>query len=156
MLCWVEFLFIIIYFDINNIFIFADSLFHRNNTMYKSNFKVLYHFQNNNISILEIKRNGILSDDKSKIYHWLMYDKVNDLLQPFHFLSMNQTNDEETRLFNGFSLKFSTNKALFTDEKSGTKTSLEIISTKQKLNQTLEEAIDNYFLLLSFKDSSGK
>lgn len=124
--------------------------------MYKSNFKILYHFENNNICILEIKRNGIVSEDKSKIYHWLMYDKVNDLLQPLVFVSMSEMTGKEVRKFNGYSLEFSTDKGILIEDKTGSRNVLEIIKVNTKLDQALKEAIDNYFLLLSFKDSSSK
>ena len=124
--------------------------------MYKSNFKILYHFENNNVCILEIKRNGIVSDDKSKIYHWLIYDKVNDLLQPLVFVSMSQTDGKEDRRFNGYSLEFNPEKAVLTKEKKGNQNFFKTIDVNTKLSQPLKEAIDNYFLLLSFKDSPGK
>lgn len=124
--------------------------------MYKSNFKILYHFENDNACILEIKRNGIVSDDKSKIYHWLMYDKVNDLLQPLVFVSMNQTDEKEVRRFNDYSLEFTAEKAVFSDEKNGSQNVFKTIDVNAKLNQPLKEAIDNYFLMLSFKHSTSK
>ena len=117
--------------------------------MIKANFKVLFHLENEQIEIVEIKRNGILSDDKSKIYHWLLYDRKNDMLTHLVFKSMRNETGKEHRIFEDSTLVFDTKQGQFKERREIH--NLKVLDADIVLSQKLKEAIGDYILLLNFK-----
>lgn len=117
--------------------------------MLKPNYKVLFHFENEKIEIVEIKRSGVLSEDKSKVYHWLLYDKFNDMLTHLVFKSITSDPDKEFRVFEDSLLNFDKKEAQFTEK--GKTQKLRIVNVDTLLSQKLKEAIGDYLLLQNFK-----
>ena len=62
-------------------------------------YNILFHFENDELSIFEIKINNIDTTDKSKIYHWLLSEKINNELFPLHFKEMGKADGKEFRKF---------------------------------------------------------
>lgn len=65
-------------------------------------YKVLYFFDSDTHFLTEVKNNSIKTDDKSKIYHWLLFDKRNKKVTYLDFKSM----EEGKRYFNQGTLTF--------------------------------------------------
>lgn len=117
--------------------------------MLRPNYKLLFHFENDKAAIVEIKRNGIVEQDPAKVYQWLLYDKVNDMLSALEFKSMTSDNGKEFRTFNSANLEFDSKSAVF-KEKEKTLI-LEVITADKPLGSALKEAIGDYLLLQNFR-----
>ncbi|MDU1903696.1 MAG: hypothetical protein E6772_02835 [Dysgonomonas sp.] len=105
-------------------------------------YSLLFHFENSEINILEIKINGIKSEDKSKIYHWLLFIKEKGLLFHLSFGKMGKIGEKDFRDFDDSRLEFDNEIALFT---KGNKTSnLQRISIETELEDLLRKEIDRY------------
>lgn len=112
--------------------------------MLKTYYNILFHFENEHIEIIEIKRSDIISDDKSKIYFWLLYNKTNNALTPLTFVSMKSDNDFEFREFQSGTLKFNENSVLF--EYENTSYHLQNTDKKISLSEHLKSSIDDHLL----------
>lgn len=53
-----------------------------------NNIKVLYYFDSDTHFLSEIKDESVVTDDKSKIYYWLLYDKYTSNVIKLDFVSM--------------------------------------------------------------------
>lgn len=53
-----------------------------------SDIKILYYFDCDTYFLSEIKKESILTDDKSKIYYWVLYDKYTTDVIKLDFVSM--------------------------------------------------------------------
>lgn len=79
-------------------------------------FETLYHFANENIDIIEIKRTDLPSDiDKSQQYFWLKYEQQTGDLSRLNFVSMQVSAESEERVFDEGLLHFNSEQALYTD-----------------------------------------
>lgn len=114
--------------------------------MIKSKFKVLFHFENKQIEIVEIKRNGVISEDVAQVYHWLLYDKLNDMLSLLVFKTMKSEPNKEYRTFEDASLVFDSQQAQFIEK--GKTQNLRVLNPETALSATLREAIEDYLLSL--------
>lgn len=117
--------------------------------MLRPNYKLLFHFENDKIAIVEIKRNNVSEQDPAKLYQWLLYDKVNDMLSKLEFKSMNSTDGKEFRTFDSASLEFDTQSATFNEK--GKINILEVKAIDKTLTSALKEAIGDYLLLQNFR-----
>lgn len=116
--------------------------------MYKLNFKVLFFFENEKVAIIEIRRNNTTDNDPAKVYQWLVYDKINDMLSKLDFKSMQSTDNKEYRTFESEALEFDKKSAIYTE--NGKKQILNIVSNNTLPTQ-LKEAIGDFLLLENFR-----
>lgn len=117
--------------------------------MVKPGYKVLFHLDNEKIEIVEIRRNGILEEDKNKIYVWLLYDKTNDMISRLEFVSMRSSENKEYREFKDSKLELDKVSGIY---KEANKTfEMKVISSDQPLPGILQDAISDYLLLLNFR-----
>ncbi len=117
--------------------------------MLRPNYKLLFYFENDKTAIVEIKRNGIVEQDPAKLYQWLVYDKMNDMLSKLEFRSMSNDAGKEFRVFESANLEFDSKSAIF-KEKEKTNI-LEVKAIDTPLPSSLKEAIGDYLLLQSFR-----
>lgn len=117
--------------------------------MLRPNYKLLFHFENDQMSVVEIKLNGIAAQDPASIYQWLFYDKINDMLSALEFKSMRNEGNKEFRTFGSAAIEFDSKQAIFT-EKDKTYT-LTVMTTDSPLQPALKEAIGDYLLLRNFR-----
>ncbi|SHF87421.1 hypothetical protein [Dysgonomonas macrotermitis] len=117
--------------------------------MSKLNYKVLYHFENEKVAIVEIKRNGLINADKAQEYLWLFYDKPNDMLSKLEFVSMDSNDSGESRKFENATIEFNLQSATFKEK--GKVLKLDVINADKSLSTALKEAIGDYLLLQSFR-----
>lgn len=121
--------------------------------MIKGNYKIIFHFDNNKYTIIEIKKTNVISQDVSKIYQWLLYDKNNDMLSKLQFKSMvsaAENKGTEIREFEEGKLSFDQNSATYSE--NGKREVLEVKSTeKSTLPKVLSEAIEDLLLLDRFR-----
>jgi len=103
---------------------------------------LLFHFENSSISIVEIKINGIVTDDKSKIYHWLLFEREKKELLHLSFGKMGKIGEKDFRDFKDSRLEFSNETALFT--KADEHYNLQRIPTEIDLEDGLRKEIDKY------------
>lgn len=110
--------------------------------MNRNAYNILFHMENEEITILEIKINAIESNDKSKIYHWLLFNKTDNKLTTLIFERMEKIEEKESRYFKKYYLEFDNQDATL---KSENKTyNLLVISPLNTLNLPIKEAIDTY------------
>lgn len=105
-------------------------------------YNLLFHFENSEISILEIKVNGIASDDKSKIYHWLLFARNKKEILYLPFAKMGKIGGKDFRDFENSRLEFDNETALFT--KANETYNLQRIPTEIELEYGLRKEIDKY------------
>lgn len=117
--------------------------------MQKLNSRTLFHLTNDKLDIVEIKRNGIVNEDKSKLYYWLLYDKKNDMLTHLEFSSMGTKNGNEFRAFTEGSIEFSDKKGIYTI--GSKKYEMQVVDPALPLAQHLQEAIGDFILMLNLK-----
>lgn len=72
------------------------------------NYKILYYLDSDTHFLSEIKDETIKSDDKSKIYYWILYDKYSSDIIKLDFVSMS----ENKRVFKQGELTFNGNTAI--------------------------------------------
>jgi hypothetical protein len=102
-------------------------------------FRILFHFESEQFSVVEIKL--FLSDetDKSKLYFWFLYDKRLGLLQKLRFVSMSSEGENEFRVFENERITFNKQKAeLFSGQQ---KFVLDVIPADADLSIELQEKI---------------
>lgn len=111
-------------------------------------YTVNFHFEDDSVSVLEIKRNLIVETDKSKLYKWLVFDKKNGSLSPLTFVSMDTKDGKEYRTFKEAKLEFDNRAAIFRENDKEFR--LKVIKEK-KLPAEINEMIGDYLLSLNFK-----
>ncbi len=122
---------------------------HKLSNMSKPGYKLLFHLDNEKIEIVEVKRNGILEEDKNKIYVWLLYDKVNDMLSRLEFVSMKSAENKEYREFENSKLEMDKTSGIY---KEGDKTfEMKVIPSDKPLLTILQDAVSDYLLMLNFR-----
>lgn len=117
--------------------------------MIKPGYKLLFHLENEKIEIVEIRRNGILEDDKHKVYVWLLYDKVNDTISRLEFITMKSSENKEYREF--ATGKLNMNKVSGTYQEGSKTFDLKVLDPTEPLSSILKDAVGDYLLLLNFK-----
>ena len=75
-------------------------------------FKILFHFESEIFSLVEIKRLLPNDTDKSKLYFWLLFDNRKSKLKTLSFVSMSSDEEHEFRVFENERLSFDKQKAL--------------------------------------------
>ena len=98
-------------------------------------YEILYYFEGHDIDIFEIKRD-IISEDKSKVYFWVVYFKNDQIVKRLSFQSM----DESSRTFIEGSLEFNSGEAVFTQ---GEHTFKLIKSNMQELAPKLVQKLES-------------
>ena len=78
--------------------------------MSHNNITALYYFMNEEVSLVEIKRTDIDTDDKSKLFYWLKLLKSSNQLERLEFKSMSSEivndNNINIRVFEDGELRF--------------------------------------------------
>lgn len=105
-------------------------------------YSLLFHFENDRISVLEIKVKGIDSEDKSRIYHWLLFYKKEKSLHPLIFKEMGSMGEKEFRRFDDSRLEFDNQAAIFTKENKVYNLQRESVEVEPE--QDLQNAIDEF------------
>lgn len=117
--------------------------------MVKPGYKVLFHLDNEKIEIVEIRRNGILEEDKNKVYVWLLYDKVNDMISRLEFVSMKSTENKEYREFANSKLELDKVSGVY---REGDKAfDMNVIPSDKPLSPIVKDAVGDFLLLLNFR-----
>lgn len=117
--------------------------------MVKPGYKLLFHLDSEKIEIVEVRRNGILEEDKNKIYVWLLYDKVNDMINRLEFVSMKSTDTKEYREFTNGKLEMDKVSGAYSE---GDKTfEMKVIPSDKPLSGILQDAVSDYLLMLNFR-----
>ncbi|MEN9918184.1 MAG: hypothetical protein RL662_620 [Bacteroidota bacterium] len=119
--------------------------------MFTPIYKILYHFDNAAISILEIKRAGVGNDNKEEMYHWVCYDKKNDLIFRLNFRSMNAVGDKEFREFQEGKLEFTDKTAVYSEK--GNTQLLKNGSQNITLDAKVKEAVEDYLVMVNMNKS---
>ncbi len=103
-------------------------------------FKTLFIFCNETSILIEVGRVDIESEDKSKIYFWLIVDRNNLQVTRLNFRSMSQgENGENKREFEQGSLTFNTERAIFNGEQFQS-------TNGDSIPQEVSNAIEKYLL----------
>jgi len=108
-----------------------------------NNYKILYHFESEIFSLIEIKRTLQNETDKSKLYFWLLFDKQEVKLQKLNFVSMSSDKENEFRVFENIRLSFDKQKALLISDNKEFK--LHAIPIDVELNRSIQQAIMEFF-----------
>ena len=102
-------------------------------------FRILFHFESEQYSVVEIKLFLPGETDKSKLYFWFLFDKLKTKLQKLNFVSMSSEVENEYRVFEHESITFNKQKAeLFSGHQ---KFVLEVIPANVDLSIELQEKI---------------
>lgn len=117
--------------------------------MVKPGYKLLFHLDNEKIEIVEIRRNGILEEDKNKIYVWLLYDKVNDMISRLEFVSMKSSENKEYREFENSKLEMDKVSGIY--KEADKVFEMKVIPADKPLSNILQDAVSDYLLLLNFR-----
>jgi hypothetical protein len=107
-----------------------------------NNFKILYHFESQRFSLIEIKRSLATEEDKSKLYFWLLFDKEKSRLQKLNFVSMISCNMKEYRVFENARLAFDKKVAVLHIDNHDLR--LEPILPNIQLNMDIQEAVESF------------
>jgi hypothetical protein len=102
-------------------------------------FRILFHFESEQYSVVEIKLFLPDETDKSKLYFWFLYDKQEAILQKLRFVSMSSEGDSELRVFEHERITFNTQKAELVSLNK--KFVLDVIPTDVDLSIELQEKI---------------
>ena len=74
--------------------------------------KIIYNFECDSHCLFEIKLKIENESDKSKLYHWLLFDKYNQTLQELDFISMS----DDGRVFKQGRLRIDNGKSILFDK----------------------------------------
>lgn len=107
-----------------------------------TNSKILFHFESEAFSLIEIKRSLPNETDKSKLYFWLLFDKQETTLRKLNFVSMSSDGDTEFRIFENEQLSFDKQKALLISNSK--ESQLDAISTAVDLKMNIRQAIEDF------------
>lgn len=108
-----------------------------------NNYKILYHFESEVFSLIEIKRTLQNETDKSKLYFWLLFDKQEVKLQKLNFVSMSSDEENEFRVFENIRLSFDKQKAFLISNNK--EFMLQAIPTEVELSGCIQQAIRGFF-----------
>lgn len=112
-----------------------------------SSYDCLYLFENQQISIFEIKRKDLPADAvKSDIYRWLLFTKNTLSITPFTFLALNTSDFSEERFFREGYLSFDSVQAVFIQESSSVQNILQAADVSE-LTAELGQAIIQWLAL---------
>ncbi|WP_316805612.1 hypothetical protein [Pedobacter nototheniae] len=106
-------------------------------------FKSLYHLENSEISIIEIERSDLPAN--AEIYErfqWIKFDKCTSKITALTFVSMKADEEEQTRIFEGASLKFNFAEASFSENNQVEQVLKN--NTEEGISATTEQFITNY------------
>ena len=78
-----------------------------------SRFEVLFFLKGKEKSIIEIKRTDLASEEKSKIYFWLLFDKTEKSIERLIFMEMKTIGEVEERTFTQGKLTFDSESGFF-------------------------------------------
>jgi len=108
-----------------------------------NNYKILYHFESETFSLVEIKWDFQNETDKSKLYSWLLFNKQEEKLQKLNFVSMSSDEKNEFRIFENIRLSFDNQKAVLISDNKEFK--LQAIPIDVELNRSFQQAIREFF-----------
>lgn len=109
-------------------------------------FALLYHLENPNLSIFEIKRHGLPENaPASEVYQWFLFNKLSGQLSPLHFRSMDSDGGIEERFFEEGYLKFSQESGTFI-EKFNSAQHLLTPTEISTLTGKMAKAIESYYI----------
>lgn len=106
------------------------------------NFKILYHFESELFSLVEIKRLLPNETDKSKVFFWLLFDKQEVRIKKLNFVSMHSDGDTQFRVFTNEQLSFDSQEALLI--LNNEEQLLNVMPLDSELNTQLQQAIDAF------------
>jgi hypothetical protein len=104
-----------------------------------NNFRILFHFESEQYSVVEIKLFLPDETDKSKLYFWFLLDKQKSRLQKLNFVSMSSEGETEFRVFENERITFDKQKAELIS--ANQKFDLDVVPTDVDLNFELQEKI---------------
>ena len=104
-----------------------------------NNFRILFHFESEQYSVVEIKLFLPNETDKSKLYFWFLFDKQKALLRKLRFVSMSSEGENEIRVFEQECITFNKQQAELIS--SNQKFVLNVILADVDLNTELQEMI---------------
>jgi len=107
-----------------------------------NSYNTLFHFDSEEYTLLEIKRILDQETDKSKLYFWLLYDKLTATLKKLKFVSMSQDEVNQFRTFEHEHLAFDTQKAVLFS--SDTEYFMDLMPLEEELAIELKKAIDEF------------
>lgn len=107
-----------------------------------NNFKILFHFESEIFSLVEIKRLLPNETDKSKLYLWLLFDRMELKLQKLNFVSMHSDGESEFRVFDSERLSFDKKKAILIT--NNIEFQLKAVPINLELNSDLQLSIDEF------------
>jgi hypothetical protein len=110
-----------------------------------TNFKILYYFESDLLSLIEIKRLLPNETDKSKIFFWLLFDKPEAKLKKLNFVSMHSDGDTELRIFEQEQVAFNKLGALLNLENE--EFLLDVMPSDAKPSTQLQQSIDAFLKL---------
>ena len=119
--------------------------------MINKQYDIIYLFENKTIILLEIKLKNTIVDDKSKLYQWFIYNKVNDELEPLIYQSRKNENNTEYRVFDNSTLSFDDKKAIYNTNSKDIE--LNRIDIELPVDKRINESIDDYFIFLKMKNN---
>jgi len=107
-----------------------------------NNYKILFHLESEEFSVLEIKRFLPNETDKSRIYFWLLFDKQEAKLRKLNFVSMSSDGDTQFRVFENEQLSFDGQKGLFI--LNNEEFQLQVMPADVDLETDLRQAIEDF------------
>ncbi|WP_417452628.1 hypothetical protein [Kiloniella sp.] len=109
--------------------------------MNRPSFKTLFHFSNDDIRVIEIKRLDLpATTEKSKLFHWLLVNKDHSI-QKLTFVAMSEDSKFQTREFKEGKLRFDDMQVFYdADTSHALKSCL-----ANDLPDTLVSLLENYF-----------
>jgi hypothetical protein len=105
-------------------------------------FKILYYFESDLLSLIEIKRLLPNETEKSKLFFWLLFDKPEAKLTKLDFVSMHSDGDTELRVFEQEQVSFDKQGALLNLKNE--EFLLEVMPLDTVLGTQLLQAIDAF------------
>ena len=102
-------------------------------------FRILFHFESEQYSVVEIKLFLPDETDKSKLYFWFLFDKRAAILQKLRFVSMSSEGETEFRVFENERITFNKQKAELMIAQQ--KFVLDVIPADVELSMELQEKI---------------
>ena len=107
-----------------------------------NNFKILFHFESEIFSLVEIKRLLPNETDKSKLYFWLLFDNRESKLLKLNFVSMSSNEDKEFRIFEPERLSFDKQKAILIT--NNMEFQLKLVPAEQDLRENILYQIEEF------------
>lgn len=102
--------------------------------------KVLFYFTNDNVDLVEVKREDLETDDKSKLFFWLLIN--NDKIERLTFQGMSRTDREERRFFDVGVLRFNQQVAYLTPHDNSYTQVFRLAQSNELSEDSLEQIND--------------